>query len=152
MTAPGIDLPLAHRHFAARCFNAAWDLIDKTDRTPDEDDRMIHVAHASVWHWMQREDCTPVKLSIGYWQLSRVYALARRPQEARHYAERCLAVSPADQPFYVGYAYEALARAEKAAGNAEAAARHLAAARTQAIEVQDEAEKQALAADLDSLA
>ena len=152
MTAPTLDLPLAHRHFAARCFNAAWDLIDKTDRTPDEDDRMIHVAHASVWHWMQREDCTPVKLSIGYWQLSRVYALARRPQEARHYAERCLAVSPADQPFYVGYAYEALARAERLAGNAEAAARHLAAASTQASAVQDEAEKQALAADLDSLA
>lgn len=152
MTTPAIDLALAHRHFAARCFNAAWDLIDKVDRTPDEDDQMLHVAHASVWHWTQREDCSPVKLSIGYWQLSRVCALARRPDEARHYAAKCLKVTPPDEPFYVGYAHEALARAEKLAGNADAAARHLEAGRGQASAVKDESDRQALAADLDSLA
>ena len=152
MSAPAIDPALAHKHFAAKCFNAAWDLIDKADRTPDEDDQMLHVAHASVWHWTQREDCTPVKLSIGYWQLSRVYALARRPEEARRCAEKCLKVTPPDQPFYVGYAYEALARAEKLAGNADAAARHLEAGRREASAVKEESDRQALTADLDSLA
>lgn len=31
------DAAAAHRYFAAECFNQAWDLISKPDRTPDED-------------------------------------------------------------------------------------------------------------------
>lgn len=147
-----IDLPLAHKHFAASCFNAAWDLIDKADRTPEDNDQMLHTAHASVWHWTQREDCTPVKLSVGYWQLARVYALAGLPDESRRYARRCLEVTPADQPFYRGYAFEALARAEKIGGNAAASAEHLVAAQAEAAKVADESERSALQADLTSLA
>ena len=148
---PPIDLPLAHRYFAAACFNGAWDLIDKSDRTPDEDDEMIQTAHASVWHWMQRADKTPRNLSIGYWQLSRVYALSRQPDNARRYAERCLAITPADEPFYVGFAYEALGRAEAVAGHAEGGREYLAAARRQAELVAQETDRNALLSDLQSL-
>lgn len=74
---------------------------------------MIHLAHASFWHWTQVEEHTPKNLSIGYWQLSRVYATADLGDRALFYAERCLEVSVNHQiePFYVGYAYEALSRA-----------------------------------------
>jgi len=148
---PPIDLPLAHRYFAAACFNAAWDLIDKPDRTPDEDDEMIQTAHASVWHWRQRADRTPRNLSIGYWQLSRVYALARQPDNARRYAERCLAITPADEPFYIGFAYEALARAEAVAERLEGAREYFDAARRQAELVTAETDRNALLSDLQSL-
>jgi hypothetical protein len=30
------DLAAAHKYFSAHCFNAAWDLIEKKDRTPAE--------------------------------------------------------------------------------------------------------------------
>jgi len=107
----------AHRHFSTHCFNAAWDLIDKPERTPNEDEAMINLCHASLWHWSQRVDCTSRHRSIGYWQASRVYALLRHADRARHYAELSLQSSGAEDPFLTGYAYEALARAEAVCGD-----------------------------------
>ena len=116
---PDFDVAAAHRHFAASCFNAAWDLIDKSNRTAAEDEEMLRLAMASVWHWTQREDCTPENLSTGYWQVSRIYAVLKRAQDARRYGQMSLETSQAEGvgPFYRGYALEALARAEAVAGN-----------------------------------
>jgi hypothetical protein len=69
------DADQAHRHFSASCFNLAWELIDKPDRTAEDDEQMVRLAQASLWHWTQRSDCTDKNLSIGYWQVSRVCAL-----------------------------------------------------------------------------
>src|ERR1700687_1872237 len=64
----------AHRFFSAHCFNRAWDLIRKSNRTTIECEQMLQLSQASLWHWTQRSDCTPKNLSIGNWQLSRIYA------------------------------------------------------------------------------
>ena len=77
MNAPeNVDVRQAHTYFAQECFNLSWDLIEKRERKPEETDLMIHLAHASLYHWSRCADCTDQNLSIGYWQLSRVYALA----------------------------------------------------------------------------
>ncbi len=34
---PDFDVVAAHKHFSASCFNKAWDLIEKKNRTPEED-------------------------------------------------------------------------------------------------------------------
>lgn len=146
------DAARAHRYFAAHCFNSAWDLIDRTERSPQENEQMIQLAHASLWHWTQRDDCTPRNLSIGYWQLSRIYALTGQAENARRAAERCLSITPTEDAFCCGYANEALARADLVAGNAERAAESIAEARRCAELVTDAEDKQALLADLDSLA
>jgi hypothetical protein len=39
----GLDMDKAHRYFAADCFNKAWELIEKPDRTPDDDERMLRL-------------------------------------------------------------------------------------------------------------
>ena len=147
---PEFDLKIAHRFFAAECFNRAWDLIDKPDRTPDEDQQMIQLGIASVWHWTQRDDCTPTNLSVGYWQTSRIYAILGRAGNARRYGQLCLAASQGEDvlPFYLGYAYEALARAESVAGNAQQRDAHLAAAREVAGRMPDPEAREALLADL----
>lgn len=74
---------------------------------------------ASLWHWTQRADCTPTNLSVGCWQIARIFALLRQPANARGYARRCLEYSQAEgvEPVYQAYTYEALARAEAIAGN-----------------------------------
>src|SRR5882724_4024188 len=41
----------AQRRLAADCFNATWTLIEKPDRTREDDDAMIHGAHASAYLW-----------------------------------------------------------------------------------------------------
>ncbi|MFN0019032.1 MAG: hypothetical protein ACKVP0_12280 [Pirellulaceae bacterium] len=46
------DLAKAQRWFAIECNNAAWELLDKPGRTADETERLLHVAHASVHHWL----------------------------------------------------------------------------------------------------
>lgn len=147
---PEFDLSEAHRYFSAFCFNKVWEFIDKTNRTTEEDDEMIRLSHASLWHWTQREDCTNKSLSTGYWQLSRVYAITGRVEGARRYAKRSLQHSDED-PFLTAYAYEALARAEKLAGHTEQAAKHRAVALRLADAIADPADRKYLTDDLETL-
>lgn len=146
--ASAVDQPAAHRYFSTACFNAVWNLIDKAERTPDEDEGMIFLAHASAWHWTQREDCSPRNLSISYWQLSRVYAIIGQGERAEHYGQRCLAISREEEPFYLGYAHEALARAAAIQNNSGKMNEHLRQARDFAEAVSDIEEKKVLLADL----
>lgn len=151
---PQFDLQEAHKYFSAHCFNQAWELIEKTIRSAEEDEQMIRLTLAAAWHWTQRSDCTPKNLSIGYWQNSRVYALVGQAENARRYAQLCLEVSQGEgiPPFYLGYAYEALARAEKAAGNQDKMDEYLGEARHTAGLVEADDERKMLMDDLDSIA
>lgn len=122
-TSPDFDSQKAHTYFSAQCFNKAWDLIDQADRTPEENEQMLLLSEAALWHWTQRPDCTGKNLSIGYWQMSRIYTLLKDAANARQAAQRCLEKTPENEPFLMGYAHEALARAELEAGNLESAKR-----------------------------
>jgi hypothetical protein len=106
-----------------------------------------------MWHWKQRNDRKPLNMSIGYGQLSRVYALAERHDMAKVFGQRCLkeALVGRAPPFYVGYAYEALTRAEIGLKNFRAAAYDLEKAQAQLARVRDAKEKEWLKADLDAL-
>src|SRR5689334_594907 len=106
---PNFDTRKAHRYFSAHCFNQAWDLIEKTDRTPTEDEQMIRLNQASIWHWTQRDDCKKSNMSIGYWQASRIHAILGRAEEARRYGQLCLEHTDQESAFLLAYAYEALA-------------------------------------------
>ena len=149
----GFDLKEAHNHFSTCCFNRAWELIDQAHRSPAQDYEMIRLSLASTWHWTQREDCTNKNYSIGYWQTSRIYSILGQADNARRYGKLCLDVSQeADvPPFFLGYAYEALARAEAVAGNQAALQQHLQQARETAEKVSDPEEKQLLLDDLEAL-
>ena len=148
---PGFDVTAAHKHFSAQCFNMAWGLIDKPDRTPEEDEQMICLSLASLWHWTQREDCTRRNMSIGYWQASRIYALVGQAEFARKYGLLSLEYSTEKEPFYMGYAYEALARAESVAGNREKMEEHLVKARGLVENISDVESRKILLADLDGI-
>lgn len=148
---PSFDLQAAHKHFSTSCFNQAWDLIDNPDRSALEDEQMIRLSQASLFHWTQREDCENRNLSIGFWQLSRIYALLDRPHAARRYADWCLQVSGEEAPFYRGYAYEALARAELLKGDAHAARTFLRQARISLEHIADPQAREMLAKDLETL-
>jgi hypothetical protein len=143
----------AHRHFSAACFNACWDEIDKPDRQSEETERMLLLASASLWHWTQREDHGPRELSIGHWQLSRVFALAGMAEPARFFASRCLADGEGGglEPFFVAYAHEAMARAELAGGDREACRAQLELAFALTAQVAEAESRAMLEADLQQL-
>jgi tetratricopeptide (TPR) repeat protein len=148
---PTFDKEAAHKFFSASCFNSAWELIEKSARTAEEDEQMIRLAQASVWHWTQRADVTNKNLSIGYWQLSRVYALAGQPDNALRYGHLCLEVSREETPFCLGYAYEALARAAYLAKDTEQAQAYLAESRKLSQTIPNAEEKQLLENDLETI-
>lgn len=136
-----------HRKIAVELFNQTWTLMEKADRTPAETDAMIHGAHASRYHWGVVGNAT--NLSVGEWQISRVYAVLKRAEPALHHARRCLEISEEGgvSPFYVAYAHEAMARACSLTNEA-LAADHLVKGRELAELVTEVDERKALLDDL----
>jgi hypothetical protein len=148
---PDFDLAVVHRYFSATCFNKTWEFIDNPHRTSDEELAMLQTAMTSLWHWSQREDATPQNLSVGNWQISRVYCLLGQAENARRYAEVSLKLAEGHEPFYIAFAYESLARAEMVAGNIDKMQEYLEKAFAFAEKVDDEEDKQVLMADLGSI-
>lgn len=148
---PAFDAEAAHKYFAAHCFNRAWDLIEKKDRTAEDDRLMVALNQASIYHWLQRPDCGNQQLSVGFWQASRIQALLGNAGEARRQAEVCMSYSGELSPFYVGYAHEALARAAKIAGDKDLTRSHKEQAKTLAGAIKEKDERDLLLKDLDSI-
>jgi hypothetical protein len=146
------DEAAAHVHFSKACFNRAWTLIEKPDRSAADDEAMILTSQASLWHWSQRSDCGDLQWSIGYWQASRIRALLGHGDEAMRYARLCLDHSGKLPAFYQAAAYEALARAAKVGGDHAAARAHAARARELADAVDDPEDREIIDADLATLA
>jgi len=117
-----------HRRFGVELFNGTWDLLEKRRRSREDDLRMVHMAHASRYHWSRVGK--PVNFAIGEWQVSHVYAVLRRPEPATYHAERCLAICKAHRvgDFALAFAYEALARSAAVAGRRADLRKYLAAA------------------------
>lgn len=143
----------AHRHFSVACFNAIWDLMDKEQRLPDDVEQMIHLAHVSFWHWMQCSEVDATKISVGYWMLSRVYAVAKQSNQALIYAEKCLDISREKQlePFYLAYAYEALARASSMRSEQEKTKTYLQKGMEACAQVSDPESQSMVKADLEHI-
>ena len=125
----GDDWRAIHRKLAVDLFNHVWTLLEKPDRSPLQDDEMIHAAHASRHHWGVIG--APVNLARGEWQISRVYATLGRPEAARRHAQRSLELCRDNSiaNFDLAFAHEALARAAALAGDAPERDRQLALAR-----------------------
>jgi len=150
---PEFDAPLGHKKFAAAAFNHAWDFIDLKVRTDDDVHQMLDAAHASSWHWRHSEDATPQNRSIADWQLSRVHALAGNGAMALDYGNLSLVTAnETGLPFYISYAYEAIARANWVLGNLDDARTALAAAKEQIALVSSVDEVPLLRPELDDIA
>lgn len=113
--------PATRRKLAADLFNHTWTLLERTDRTPEQVDEMIHSAHASRYHWGEVPDREAVHLARGEWQCSRVYAVLGRAEPALWHARRCLEINEAaaNADWDIASAYEAMARAHMVAGDVD---------------------------------
>ncbi|WP_418318774.1 hypothetical protein [Piscinibacter sakaiensis] len=148
---PDFDLAAAHRFFAAECFNRAWTLMEQELRTAEDERLMVALNQASIYHWLQRPDCQPRNLSIGYWQASRIQVLLDRADEAVRHAEICLGYSSDLPPFYLAYAHEAMARAQALNNRLLPAAEHKQRALDLAQAIDKPDDRRALLDDLATL-
>ncbi|GIH96996.1 MerR family transcriptional regulator [Planobispora siamensis] len=139
------------RQLAIDLFNGVWRLLEKEDRTADEDDRMLHMAHASRHHW--GEVGTAVNRSRGEWQCSRVYAVLGRAEPALHHARRSLELCRAHGigDWDLAFGYEALARASAVAGDREQARAWTEQALAAAEDIAQEEDRELLLTDLETI-
>ena len=142
-----------HRRLGIDLFNKTWTLMEKEERTPHDDDEMLHCAHASAYHWLQVG--TDANRARGEWQCSRVHAILEQPEGAIYHGARCLAIvqeSPkAMEEFDLPAAYEALARAHAVAGLSDEASRYLELGKTEAAKIADEDDRAIIETDLSTI-
>jgi hypothetical protein len=141
------------RKLAADLFNCVWTHLETANRTPEQDDEMLHAAHASRYHWGEPGVGEPVHLARGEWQVSRVYAVLGRPEPALWHARRCLALAEQHDlsPFDLGAANEAIARAHLAAGDLAEVATWKTRAAAVLDQIEDPDDREILEGDLATL-
>jgi hypothetical protein len=132
-----------HRRFAAQGFNRAWELIEKPDRSGDEDGEMLAAAFASRFHWERvGEDEQRI---VGDWQISHVASLVGFADLALAYARAALdrAMSNGFTGWRLASGYEGMARAHATAGNSDERDRFILLAE-KSLEMEDDAEERDL--------
>lgn len=151
MTDPQSASESDERRLAVDLFNGVWQLLEKEDRSPAEDDRMLHMAHASRFHWESAG--TAVHLVRGEWQCSRVYAVLGRAEPALHHAQRVLDLCRDNGigDWDLAFGYEALARAQAVAGNLEAAHAATEQALAAAEDIADPDDRSLVLTDLETI-
>src|SRR5712692_5667440 len=131
-----------HRKTAAQCFNKTWDYLEKKRRNAEDQAMMLHLAHASRYHWSLVG--TSRNQAVGDWQTSRVYAALGHPSLSLQFAKASLETAKKNNLSEIlATAYEAVARAHAVAKNYRAARIYLSKARKQlgSLSIDDEDQK-----------
>ncbi|HET8739884.1 MAG TPA: hypothetical protein VFO17_09145 [Acidimicrobiia bacterium] len=142
------ELAVWHRTFAPRAFNRAWELLDAEGLTREQEEELLAATFAQRYHWYHvgtaRNHC------IADWQVSRVAAVLGYEDLARRFGERSLEIAIENEldPFVVGFAHEAIARAAAIVDDVETFTEHLELARAALAEVEDDEDREVLQADL----
>jgi len=141
-----------HKELGITLFNRVWELMDKPERTPEEDDEMLHAAHASRYHWGASHP-PAVNLARGEWQVSRVYCVLKRAEPALFHAQRSLDICLQNNigDFDLAYGHEAMARAYQLAGDSIKTSQFLAEANEVAEKINDPEDKKILLQDLETI-
>jgi hypothetical protein len=132
------------RELGVDLFNGTWRLIESRA----DDELMVHMAHASNYHWAVAPECKPENRARGEWLMSRVYTLVGRPEPALHHAESCFEWCQRHSlgDWDLAFSYEALARASRLAGDDDAAEAYLELARS--VEIAETEDRELVEADL----
>ena len=128
------------RQLGVDLFNETWRLM----RSREDDARMVNCAHASAYHWAIAPECKPENRARSAWLLSRVYAVVG-------HAERCFQLCERNAlgDWDLAFAYEALARASRVAGDQDAVEQYVELAR--AVEIREADDRKQLEGDLATL-
>jgi hypothetical protein len=154
MTEPRTEIDVDHRQLGIDLYNRTWKLLEKRNRTRADDDEMLNTTHASAYHWSRAAGTGPENAARSQWQISRVNAVLGRGDAAVYHAERCLEHCTQDGigDWDLAAAYEAVARAQKLAGNDAEFHRNLELGREALAQIANEEDREHIAEDLDALA
>ena len=145
-----INEEAAHKKFAVDCFNKIWPLLEKKDRTSDDNEMMIRLAYTSMFHWMHVGQ--PVNAQRGEWMLARVFTVLKDKAYSLHYAKRCLALTEKHElkDFDLAYGYESMARASALNNHPVECKKYLELARKAGEEIDEKDDRDLFMNDLSS--
>ena len=139
----------AHRFFAIHYNGKTWDLLEKPDRTKEEDELMVYTAFASCCHWLKAG--TGVNHQRGEWMIARVYTVLGLTDMALRHANRCMELTHqhADlmEDFDWAFAYECVARAHAIAGHRAEAIKHIEQAQKAGEAIKEEEDRKIFLAE-----
>jgi DNA-binding transcriptional MerR regulator len=142
-----------HRALGIALYNRTWDLMEIEDRTADQDDELVHTAHASAWHWMQVG--TRANRARSEWLCSRVNAVLGRGDAALRHARRCVDLVEAGGDGFEDWdaagAAEAMARALFVVGDRAEARRWRSRAAELVAAVSDPRDRENIERDVETL-
>lgn len=140
-----------HRQLAAQTFNSVWEILDQPQRSDYDVIRMIHMAHASVYHWSYVGEA--IRMARGEWQVSRVYSVAGMAQSALYHAKISLAICQGSGigGLDLAFALEAVARALSLEGKQAEARQYILEAREAAREIPGDEDRTCFLSELDTI-
>lgn len=138
------------RALGAQLFNRVWELLDRPERTADDNAEMLAAAFASRWHWGQVEDASAENRAVGDWQIAHVASQLGHASVALEFARRALATAEAEgwQDWQRASMLEGMARAYAAAGDAEGRARYLSEASAALASIAEDEDRDLIASQL----
>ena len=123
MTEAPFDIQRAHSWFAVELNNLAWDTLEKKNRTEEDNEQMVHAAHAACFHWLQVG--TVLNHQRAQCLLATVYAKLGYAEPAVRHASKCLELSQQtgdeQEAFDLATAYGCAAQAYKCAQQSDKA-------------------------------
>jgi hypothetical protein len=146
--APG-EVARWHRTMAPMLFNRTWELLDLQTRSPADEEEMMAATFGQRYHWYQVG--TALNKAVADWQVSRVLAVLGFADLAGRFGRHSLDICERyDLPaFFKGYAHEAIARAAEVMDDGLTRDQHVLAARALLPLIDDEHEREMLAADVE---
>jgi len=105
------------RRFASRANNRAWTLSEQVPRTPEEDQEMLHAAHAAMHLWSAVG--TARHFASAQLLLGQVHALLGKAHYALSYAQAAheYFIANSSEPLQLAISHAILANAAHCAGN-----------------------------------
>jgi hypothetical protein len=142
----------AHHYFAVDFHGKTWDLLDKKDRTADENERMLDYAHSSLAHW--RTAGAEIHHQRGEWLVTRVYTVIGDKANALKHALRCLDLFETKRSLMAdidaAFTYEAVARACALSGDRVRAQDFIEKAQTTGQLIADDKDREAFLLEFNS--
>ena len=130
-----------HRWFAIECNNTCWELIEKANRSPEDDRLMLYRAYGSAYHWDFAG--TPLNAARAELTLAHAHSLLGQGELALIYARRDLDFCEHNdcEDWDLAFAHAAMAFAAAVNGDAELHARHYAEAKRRGEVIADEIDR-----------
>lgn len=106
-----------HQQLGVDLFNQSWDILLKENRGREDEDKLLNMVHASLYHW--RQVGAPINILRGEWMICHVYTLLEHKESALYHAENVLRLMEEQKPtdWDLAYCYEAMARVQALLGN-----------------------------------